>query len=93
MTAIAITEMEPHHFGVQVEEGDITMSCRVRLTQGFVDDLQLDDIDGVRIVKESIGFLLEREPATSLPPELSLDTIARDYPEYYDDLRARLSAG
>ncbi|MDP8953545.1 MAG: hypothetical protein M3N37_01230 [Actinomycetota bacterium] len=93
MTAIAITEMEPHHFGVQVEEGNITTSCRVRLTDGFVDDLQLGDMDGARIVHESIAFLLERVPATSLAPELSLDTITREHPEYYDELRARLSSG
>jgi hypothetical protein len=93
MTSIAITEMEPEHFGVQVEEGDVTTSCRVRLSGGFVDDLQLGDVDGARIVHESVAFLLDREPATSLPPELSLDTIARDHPEYYDELRARLSAG
>lgn len=58
-----------------------------------MDDLQPSDIDAARIVNESLSFLLEREPATSLPPELSLDTIARDYPEYYDELRTRLSSG
>lgn len=93
MTTIAVTEMEPLHFGVQVEEGNIVTSCRVRITEGFVDDLLLGDIDETRIVKESLAFLLEREPATSLPSELTLDTIARDHPDYYDELRVRLSAG
>ncbi len=93
MTTIAVTGMEPGHFGVQVEEGDITTSCRVRLTEGFVDDLSLGGIDPDRIVHESIAFLVEREPATSLPSELSLDGISRDHPEYYDELRARLARG
>lgn len=93
MTTIAVTEMEPLHFGVQVEEGNVVTSCRVRVAEGFLDDLLLDDIDPARIVRESISFLLDREPATSLPAELSLDTVARGYPEYYDELRARLAAG
>lgn len=93
MTAIAITEMEPHHFGVQVEEGNTVVSCRVRVSEGFLDDLRLVDMDTTRIVNESLAFLLEREPATSLPPELSLDAVGRDYPEYYDELRSRLASG
>jgi hypothetical protein len=92
MTGIAITEMEPGSFGIQVEEGDLTTSHRVSISSGFVDDLQLAEVDPVRIVRESVGFLLERVPATSLPPAMSLDDIGRDYPEYYDELRARLVA-
>lgn len=93
MTSIAVTEMEPYHFGVQVEEGDAVVSCRVRLTEGFLDDLRMGDVDATRIVNESLAFLLEREPATSLPGQLSLDALGRDHPEYYDELRARLAAG
>lgn len=87
---IQVTPMEPGHFGVELEEGDVRTSCRVRVTDGFVDDLLLHDVDRERIVKESVSFLLERVPATDVPPELSLDQIPHDYPEYYDELRARL---
>ncbi|MBW3537705.1 MAG: hypothetical protein KY395_08095 [Actinobacteria bacterium] len=87
---IQVTPMEPGHFGVQLEEGDVRTSCRVRVTDGFVDDLLLNDVDRERIVKESVGFLLERVPATDIPQELSLDEIHRDFPEYYEELRARL---
>ena len=90
MTAITVTEMEPHHFGVQVEEGGMTVSCRVRVTDGFIDDLYLVDVDPADIVSESIAFLLDRLPATTLPDELSLDAIAHDYPEYHDEVIARL---
>ena len=92
MTAIAVTPMEPNHFGVQVEEGDVTVSCRVRLTDGFVDDLYLVDSDPAEIVSESIAFLLDRVPATTFPEELSLDAIAHEYPDYHEELTARLSA-
>lgn len=88
---INIIEMEPEFFGVQVAEGDVTTSHRVRVTDGFVDDLQLGDVDRARIVDESIGFLLERVPTTSIPEELELDDIVDEHPEYYDELRARLA--
>ncbi len=90
MTTMTITEMEPDHFGVQIEEGDVTTSHRVRVPGGFVDDLQLAEVDRERIVRETLAFLLERVPATQVPPELTVDGIGREYPEYYDELRGRL---
>jgi hypothetical protein len=90
MTTTTVTEMEPGWFGVQVEDGDITTSHRIRLSRGLVDDLLLDDADPARIVEESVGFLLERVAATSIPAEVSLDQVTRDYPEYPDELRLRL---
>lgn len=90
MTTTHVVEMEPGFFGVQVEEGHLTTSHRVRVTDGLVDDLQLGDAERSQIVAESIGFLLERVPATSIPDELKLDDIAHEHPEYYDELRARL---
>jgi hypothetical protein len=91
MTTTTVTEMEPSWFGVQVDEGDTTTSHRIHLPDSLVDDLTLGSVDRSRIVEETVGFLLERIPATSIPPELSLDHVGRDYPEYYDELRLRLS--
>ena len=91
MTAINVTPMEPGHFGVQVEEGDLVTSHRVRLTDGFVDDLLLDGVDPALIVRESFAVLLDRMPATSVPAELSLDEVERDQPGYLEELKARLA--
>ncbi|MCU1345363.1 MAG: hypothetical protein JWL70_1629 [Acidimicrobiia bacterium] len=91
MTSTHIVPMEPEFFGVQVEEGGVTTSHRVRLTDGFVDDLQLGDFEADRIVEETISFLIERVPATSLPELVDIDALWRDYPDYYDELRARLA--
>jgi hypothetical protein len=88
---INIVEMEPEYFGVQVAEGDVTTSHRVRVTDGFVDDLQLGAVDRARIVDQTIAFLLDRVPPTSIPDELELDDIVDDHPDYYDELRARLA--
>jgi hypothetical protein len=91
MTSMHIVAMEPEFFGVQVEEGGLTTSHRVRLTDGFVDDLQLEDVERDRIVEETIDFLIERVPATSIPEIVDIDELWRDYPDYYDELRARLA--
>lgn len=92
MTSTAITAMEPGWFGVQVEEGDTTTSHRVHLSEGLVDDLGLGDVEPSRIIEETLGFLLERITTTSIPQELSLDRVGRDYPEFADELRCRLAA-
>jgi hypothetical protein len=89
MTDIDVTSLEDGSFGVQVREGDLTTSHVVRMPEAMVDDLQLE-AGGEDVVRESIGFLLEREPAASIASELSLEEIARSYPEYYDELRLRL---
>lgn len=91
MTDIAVTPMEPGRFGVQITEGTTTTSHRVAVPSDMVDDLGLQGVDPELLVRESVGFLLEREPAPSILPEFALSDIARYYPEYYDELEARLA--
>jgi hypothetical protein len=91
MTVIRVVAMEPEHFGVQVEEGDTTTAHRVELPGQLLDDLAIFDVEPATVVEESIGFLLEREPATSILDEFSIEDIPTHFPEFYDELRARLS--
>lgn len=93
MTSIAVTEMGPGQFGVEVEEGHERTGHLITVPDALVDDIGLIDVDPALVVRESVGFLLDREPSTSIGDELSLDEIGRRYPDYYDELRARLSAG
>ena len=91
MSEITITAMEPDHYGVQVREGDMTTSHRVFVPPAMLDDLGLIDVDKERVVRESIGFLLEREPASSIQREFALDDIPGFFPDYYDELQTRLA--
>lgn len=91
VTEIAVTPMEPGRFGVQITEGDTTTSHRVAVPASMVEDLGLEGVDLELLVRESIEFLLEREPAPSILTEFALPDIARYFPEYYDELGARLS--
>ena len=90
MSEITITPMEPGHDGVQVTEGDTTTSHRVAVPGALLDDLSLDGVDPGLVVRETMGFLLDREPATSIMSEFSLDQVPGFFPDYYDELRARL---
>jgi hypothetical protein len=51
---------------------------------------RLDDEGLGRVVRVSLEFLLEREPAASIVPVFSLDVIGRSFPEYEAELPRRL---
>ncbi|MEX2459476.1 MAG: hypothetical protein WD770_10890 [Actinomycetota bacterium] len=89
--SIEITAMEDGAYGVRVSEGDATTSHRVRVPDAMLADLGLGGSDPQAVVRESFEFLLEREPATSILGDFALDRIADYFPEYFDELRARLS--
>ena len=90
MSDVVVTSMEPGRFGVQITEGTTTTSHQVTVPETMIDDLGLADVDHERLVRESIGFLLEREPATSIMSQFTLDDIPRFLPDYFDELTRRL---
>jgi len=92
MSEIVVNPMGPGEYGVQVVEGDVTTSHRVRVPPGMVEDLGLGDVDADVLVRESFEFLLEREPATSILREFALDDIARYFGDYYEELPRRVTA-
>ena len=47
-----------------------------------------EDLEGV--VRESFEFLLEREPASSIMTEFSLDVVPNYFPEFKEELPKRL---
>ncbi len=47
-----------------------------------------DDIE--RLVRETFGFLLEREPKESILPRFDLAVVGRYFPEYEREIRLRL---
>ena len=63
---------------------------RVTVPEDLVAELSLpeDDLEGV--VRESFEFLLEREPASSIMSEFSLDVIPNYFPEYKEEMPKRL---
>ena len=78
---------------VTVDDGHGTSSHDVTVATEQATDLAAatDGHDVQRLVYETFAFLLEREPATSIMREFSLDIVGRFFPEYVDELRARLA--
>ena len=90
MADITITARGEREFDVSVADGDAETSHHVTVPEGLIDDLDLpeDDLEGV--VRESFEFLLEREPASSIMAEFSLEVIESYFPEYRDELPRRV---
>ena len=88
MADIRVTPTGDREFEVVVGEEDRTH--RVTVPEDLVAGLGLpeDDLEG--IVRESFVFLLEREPASSIMTEFSLDVIPSYFPEYREELPKRL---
>ncbi|MDQ4132759.1 MAG: hypothetical protein M3179_06020 [Actinomycetota bacterium] len=89
---VSITRLDEGNFGVEVRQGSLTTNHRVSVPSSLVDDLGLADVDHEHLVRESIAFLLEREPATSILPEFGLDIIPRYFPEYSEEVVRRVQA-
>lgn len=89
---VSITRLDEGNFGVEVRQGSVTTNHRVSVPASLVDDLGLADVDPEQLVRESIAFLLEREPATSILPDFGLDIIPRYFPEYSEEVVRRVQS-
>lgn len=86
MADIAVSEKGPRTFEVDLDG----TTHNVSVPDGFVEELGLPEDDLARVVRESFEFLLEREPASSIMREFSLDVIPTYFPEYKEELPRRL---
>ena len=89
---IHVLPLAPHEWAVDVTEGTTHTRHRVVVAEGLLDDLGLTGVEEARVVKESVAFALEREPATSLYDEFPLDTLAGRFSSFADELRTRLAS-
>lgn len=92
MQTIAVMPMGSGEFGVQVHEGEEVSNHRVDVSDAMLDELDVPTDDPTAVVRESFEFLLERVPPTSIPSVLSLEDLVREYREYPDEVRRRLTS-
>jgi hypothetical protein len=64
----------------------------VSVHAGFPVSLGCGHVAAEELVRASFEFLLEREPATSILREFSLDVISQYFPGYPAEIRARLGS-
>jgi hypothetical protein len=91
MTQITVTPLEPRWYGVEVEEGHVRTGHRVVVPEDLFES-GLPDAPPEDLVRESIAFLVEHEPAVAIPPELRLVDIADDFRDYPEEIRRRVGA-
>lgn len=89
---IETLRMGRHDWAVGVTTDEGVTQHRVSVPTGLVGALGLAAKDEERLVRESFRFLLEREPATAILREFSLDVIGQYFPEYRTEIRSRLAA-
>jgi hypothetical protein len=92
MTDIAVTPTEPDRFGVEVTEGDTVTSHRIAVPTETLDEFAVSGADREQVVRQTFAFLLEREPATSIEREFTLDDVSRYFPEFPEELQRRVGA-
>jgi hypothetical protein len=90
VTNILVIPLEPGSFRAEITEGPLTTSHRVSVPDGLLDRLGLSRVEEELVVRETILFLLEREPATSILPDFSLDDVPKYFAEFHDEVRRRL---
>jgi hypothetical protein len=90
MTEIAIRPLGEREFLVEVGEGGREITYRVTAPERLHGGLELGAEDLPEVVRQSIQFLLEREPPSSILSRFSLDEISRYFPEYERELARRL---
>jgi hypothetical protein len=90
MTEIAIRAVGEREFLVEVREGGRQTTHRVTAPERLGGGLEFGDEDLSAVVRQSFEFLLEREPASSILSQFSLDDISRYFPEYEQELARRL---
>lgn len=88
---VRILPMSRGEFAAEVDEGEQTTRHRVRVTEDLLDDLGLVDVDEGEVVRESLRYLLTREPNTALEHDIDLTAVERADPDYLPELRARLA--
>ena len=91
MTSVSVLAMEPGVVSVEVEEGGQRTAHRLAVPDDFLDQLGLVDVDPLEVAREAVAFVLDRQPATALPRELSVYDLARDLADFTDELLARLT--
>src|SRR5436305_15081215 len=83
MDDIFINAIGPRRFHVQIREGDGTARhYHVTVTENLLAELQLPTKDLDKVVRASFIFHLERESASSIMHDFSLDVIPSYFREY-----------
>ncbi len=78
---IAAADANTYDVTITDDDGQQT-SHRVWVPPAILTELGLSEAQEPVLVRASMAYLLEREPASSILPQFGLDEIARFFPNY-----------
>jgi hypothetical protein len=76
-----------HCYLVRAHQGEDIVEIQVRATPGVIARLSSDETDETRIIEATAAYLIARQRADDLAPQLDLDDVAAAYAGFEDDLR------
>lgn len=92
MADMTITSVAEREFEVELRDaGGQQTNHRVSVPEDMIEELGLAQEDLEGLVRESFEFLLQREPASAIMSEFSLDVIERYFPEYREEMGRKFS--
>jgi hypothetical protein len=86
-----LQKLSGHLYLVQIRQGEDVIELRLDATSDIVTRIGGADPDEPLIVEATISYLLARQRADDLPPELDLEDIACAYEGYIDEIRHQLA--
>jgi hypothetical protein len=87
MPDIDITADGEHQYAVTITADDGTETThQVRVPETLLDQLGMAKTQEPLLVRASMLYLLQREPAQSVLPTFSLDEIGRYFPDYPSEI-------
>ncbi len=86
---ISVSLIDANTYQVVVEK-DVETTHVVRMSQEYYRELCRATVTHEWVIVQAFNFLLERESNTEILPEFDLHVINRYFPEFEDDIKARL---
>lgn len=94
MTALRLLPLGPHEFDAFLSEGEDATHHRVVVAESLLDEMipLASEGDELRLVEESMRFLLDRRPADAIPRVVDLQALRYEDPDFFVEVSTRLSA-
>ena len=86
-----VQSLGDHNYVIHVQEGEDTFEIRVHASPAMIARLTTGETDETRIIQATAAYLIARQRADDLPPQLDLDDVAAAYEGFEEDLRRQLA--
>ncbi|HEX2026551.1 MAG TPA: hypothetical protein VHF25_00980 [Nitriliruptorales bacterium] len=90
MATIEITPAGNDLYQVEIRDDQGSSTHEVTVPDGYADKVGAGHVSHQDLVRESVRFLLEREPRQQILSQFALSDIQSYFPEYEDQIAGRL---